>query len=381
MATPDNAPRRLRPGAIRVGRLAGVPIYLTLSWLILAVVVVGGFGRLVAGEGHSGAFTALLGATVVASLLLSVLLHELAHALVARRFQVGVRGITLELLGGFTELDGEAPAPGPEAAIALAGPAVSLLLGGVAAVLLPVTSRESVIGEFVFLVAASNLIVGAFNLLPGLPLDGGRALRAGVWRLTGDPRRADVVAGWSGRCIAIATVATVFVLYANGTVTGFFSVLFTLFIGLTLWTGASDAIRMGELRRRLPALQAGQLVRPLHLVVSGTPLAEALRQRDELAGRRRSLGVADRAGHLVALVRPQLIATVPVERRPWVAVDTVAQVIAPAQRIRADASGMAVLDAVNANPGHDLLVTVGEDVIGVLRAADVIAALESKENR
>ena len=380
MAPPDNAPRRLRPGAIRVGRLAGVPIYLTLSWLVLAVLVVGGFGRLVGGGGN-GSFTALLGATVVGSLLLSVLLHELAHALVARRFEVGVRGITLELLGGYTELDREAPAPGPEAAIALAGPAVSLLLGGLGAVFVPVTDRGTVLGEFVFLVAASNLIVGAFNLLPGLPLDGGRALRAGLWRLTGDPRRADIAAGWAGRVIAMGTVIGAFALYANGIVTGFFSVLFTLLIGLTLWNGATEAIRMGELRRRLPAIQAGRLVRPLHVVVSGTPLAEALRQRDELGGKRRSLGVADRAGHLIALVHPHLIATVPDERRPWVDVDSVARAIAPAQRIPAETEGMAVLDAVNANPGADLLVTVGEDVIGVLRAADVIAALESKENR
>jgi Zn-dependent protease len=358
-----------------------VPIYLTLSWLILAVLVVGGFGRLVAGGGRSGAYTALLGATVVGSLLLSVLLHELAHALVARHFAVGVRGITLELLGGFTELDREAPAPGPEAAIALAGPAVSLLLGGVAAAFVPVTSRGTIIGEFVFLLAASNLIVGVFNLLPGLPLDGGRALRAGLWRLTGDPRRADIAAGWSGRVIAVATVTGAFALYVNGTVTGFFSVLFTVLIGFTLWTGASDAIRMGELRRRLPALSAGALVRPLHMVVSGTPLAEALRQRDELGGRRPYLGVVDRSGQLIALVHPALIATVPNERRPWVDVDTVAQVIAPAQRIPADTAGMDVLDAVNANPGTDLLVTVGEDVIGVLRAADVIAALESREKR
>ncbi len=378
MTPPEPAPRRLRPGAIRVGRLVGVPIYLTLSWLVLAVLVVGGFGRLAAGQGRSGTFTALLGVTVVASLLLSVLLHELAHALVARRFGVGVRGITLQLLGGFTELDREAPAPAPEAAIALAGPAVSLLLGGVAAVFIPVTGRTTVIGEFVFLVAASNLIVGVFNLLPGLPLDGGRALRAGIWRLTGDPRRADIVAGWSGRVIAIVTMTGAFALYANGTVSGMFSVLFTLAIGLTLWSGATQAIRMGELRRRLPGIRVRKLARPLHVVVSGTPLAEALRQRDEL-GRRRSLGVSDSAGHLVALVHPHLVASVPEERRPWITVDSVARPISPGQRIGADAAGMAVLDAVNANPGHDLLVTVGEDVIGVLRAVDVIAALDSKE--
>lgn len=386
MAIPESAreqtppPRRLRPGAIRVGRLAGVPIYLTLSWLVLAVLVVGGYGRLLGGAGRSATVNALLGAVVVVSLLVSVLLHELAHAVVARRNAVGVRGITLELLGGFTEMDSEAPRPGPEALIALAGPAVSLLLGGLGAALVPFTSRDSVLGEFAFLMAASNLIVGAFNLLPGLPLDGGRALRAGVWWLSGDPRRADLVAGWCGRIIALATVASAFFLRVNGGLLSWFGVVFMALIGGTLWSGASDAIRMGELRVKLPRLNAGQLARPLHVVPSGTPLGEALRQRD-LLERDPSLGVANSAGRLIGLVNPGMVAAVPVERRPWVDVDSVSAPIGPDARIDAGVTGMGVLDAVQSSPGRDLLVTVGEDVIGVLSAADVITRLESKEKR
>jgi Zn-dependent protease len=360
--------------------LAGVPIYLTLSWLVLAVLVVGGYGRLVGRSDQSSTVNALLGAVVVVSLLLSVLLHELAHALVARRHAVGVRGITLELLGGYTEMDAEAPRPGPEALIALAGPAVSLVLGGIGAAFVPITSRDSVLGEFVFLLAASNLIVGVFNLLPGLPLDGGRALRAGVWRLTGDPRRADLVAGWCGRVIALATVSSAFFLRANGQALSWFGVVFMALIGGTLWTGASDAIRLGQLRVKLPTLRAGELARPLHVVGSGTPLSEALRQRDHLAGDP-SLGVANTTGNLISLVSPGMVAAVPVERRPWVDVDSVSVPVGFDGRIDADVTGMAVLDAVNANPGRDLLVTVGEDVIGVLSVADVVARLESKEKR
>jgi Zn-dependent protease len=373
-------PRRLRPGAIRVGRLAGVPIYLTLSWLVLAVLVVGGYGRLAGREGASATVNALLGVVVVVCLLVSVLLHELAHALVARWHAVGVRGITLELLGGYTEMESEAPRPGPEALIALAGPVTSLLLGGVGAALAPFTPRGSVVGDFVFLLAASNLIVGVFNLLPGLPLDGGRALRAGIWRLSGDPRRADLVAGWCGRVIALATVASALVLRFNAGALSWFSVVFMALIGGTLWAGATDAIRLGRLRQKLPALNAGGLARPLHVVVSGTPLSEALRQREEL-DRDPSLGVANSSGQLIGLVSPVLVAGVPVERRPWTEVDAVAAPVGAQQRIGAEASGMAVLDAVSANPGADLLVTVGEDVIGVLSVADVMARLEVKEKR
>lgn len=376
-------PRRPRPGAIRVGRLAGVPIYLTLSWLALAVLVTAGYGRLVGGAGRSSTVEALLGAVVTATLLVSVLLHELAHAVVARWFSVGVRGITLELLGGFTEMDSEAPRPGPEALIALAGPAVSLALGGVAALLAPLASRGSVAGEFLFLTAASNLIVGVFNLLPGLPLDGGRALRAAVWRWSGDARRADVAAGWCGRIVALGSVAGAAAL-AGGGVLSWFGVAFTAVIGGTLWSGASDAIRMGELRGRLPVLRAGALARPLHLVASGTPLAEALRQRDLRAGAAGAevapaLGVADSSGRLVAVVSARLVAGVPPARRPWVSVDAVARPAAEGARIASDATGLAVLDAVRADPAVDVLVTAGEDVVGVLSAADVAARLTAKE--
>lgn len=374
--TSDGPPRRLRPGMLRVGRILGVPIYLTASWLLLAVVVTLGYGRLIRSD-RPPLLSFALGAGVVVCLLGSVLLHELGHAVVARRFSVGVRGITLELLGGFTEMDQDAPTPRAEAAIALAGPAVSLVLALAAGALIPLTTRGSVLSDLAFQAAFSNAIVAVFNVLPGLPLDGGRALRAGVWRLTGDPRRADQIAGWAGRGLALATLAGTILLYGHAPVVTVIVLAFMFMVALTLWNGASEAITSAEVKRRLPLLNAGRMAHPLYLVPHGTPLAEALRQRDASPALRPVIGIADAAGKVIALVSGSAIVSVPRERRPWVDVDSIASTVVPSQRIPADANGAAMLDAVNANPGSDLLVTMGEDVIGVLRVTDVISALQT----
>ncbi len=113
------------------------------------------------------------------------------------------------------------------------------------------------------------------------------------------------------------------------------------------------------------------------LVSSGTPLAEALRQRDQAQPTQTVLGISDSAGRVIGLVNPRAVAAVPLERRPWIDVDAVARTVTPAQRIPAAATGPDVLAAVQANPDGDLLVTVGEDVVGVLLVTDVITMLNT----
>lgn len=382
-STPPVATGPTRPGLVRVARIAGVPVYLTFSWLLLALLITIGYGSYVGGGNRSVPITYLLGFGVVVCLVVSVLLHELGHAFMARRYGVGVRGITLELLGGFTEMDRDAPSPRSEAAIALAGPGVSLVLAVVGGLALPITERGTVLGDLAFQFAASNAIVAVFNGLPGLPLDGGRALRAGVWAATRSPYKADIAAGWSGRVIALGTVGLSILLFIRGGYLTYVSVLFLGLVAMTMWSGASSAIQSARIKARLPDLSAGRLARPLYTVSSGTPLSEALRQRDEAPGgltdpHRAMLGIADGLGRVVGLVDNHEVARVPVERRPWVAVDTVAHTVGPGGRIAADASGASVLAAIQANPGEDLLVTMGEDVIGVLRVTDFISELGTR---
>jgi Zn-dependent protease len=378
--------RRGRAG-IPLGRLAGVPIFLTPSWLFLAVLLtVTYLSYLQARRPELDTpFAVAVSAALVLALLASVLLHELGHALVARGFGIGVRGITLELLGGYTELDRDAPSPKVEMVVSLAGPAVSLALGvgaGFAAGVLPARTLAQ---EIFAQVAFSNLVVAAFNALPGLPLDGGRALRAGIWAASKDRYLGDRVAGWVGRTVAAASLAVgVLLLYAQ--VISFFGALLTGLVALTLWGGAGQAIRAGQLGPQIPSLNAGRLARPLFAVPTGTPLGEALRRYTETTaeltaggrGRAPVLAVVSSAGQLVGLVDETAAAQVPPERQPWVTADTVSRSIDPGRVLPAELTGMALVEAVQANPGSEYVVTVGEDVLGVLRVADVMHALESR---
>src|SRR5262249_38001176 len=180
--------------------------------------------------------------------------------------------------------------------------------------------------------------------------------------------------------VAAAALAGAAWLFVTGGYRSYVLMLLLALVAITMWSGASAAIQSARIKVRLPKLSAGRLARPLFVVASGTPLSEALRQRDEAhfaAAKPPTLGIADSAGRVVAIVDNHEVAHVPVERRPWQSVDTVAR----AGRLAAEASGEQVLATIQANPGEDLLVTVGEDVVGVLRVTDFISELSDRKGR
>ncbi len=361
-----------------VGRVLGIPLYLNPSMLILAVLVTVVYGGFVRAElGLSPVAGYLVGFGFVACLLGSVLLHELGHALTARRYGIGVRGITLELLGGFTEMDRDAPNPKVDVLVSLAGPAVSLVLGAAATGLTLALPDRTLPDQLAFQLAVSNVIVAVFNVLPGLPLDGGRALRAGVWALTKDRHRGTEVAGWAGRAVAAITAGLVVLLAARGVLT-VFGMAFMLLVALTLWQGAGQSIRLARMSRRFPMIDLGRLAHPVLPVPTGTPLAEAQRRGDADERDDPALGVADASGRLVALVDRTAAAAVPPERRPWVSVDAVSRTLDRLHSIPLGLTGEQVVRAVQANPGAQYLVTAGEDVVGVLHVADLARLLEPR---
>jgi Zn-dependent protease len=360
-----------------VGHVLGIPLYINASMLLLALLVTVVYGNYVRAElGIAAPVSYLVGFGFVVCLLGSVLLHELGHALTARHYGIGVRGITLELLGGWTEMDRDAPSPRVDGLISLAGPAVSLVLGGLGTLAALALPDRTVIDQIAFQLAASNIIVAVFNVLPGLPLDGGRALRALVWALIKDRNRATEVAGWAGRVLALLTGGVVFTLYRLNLIT-LFGLIFILLVVFTLWQGAGQSIRLARMTRRFPLVDLKTLARPVYAVASGTPLAEAQRQAGEPGTPgNRVLAVADSSGRLVALVDAAAVGAVPVARRPWVSIDTVARSLGGLPALPVGLTGEEVIRAVQANPGAQYLVTAGEDVVGVLHVADLAAILE-----
>lgn len=355
-----------RPG-IPLGRVLGFPLYLRWSVLLLVGLVTLLSGQLIGYE---------VGFGFVVCLLVSVLLHELGHALTARRLGIGVRGITLEILGGYTEMDADAPSPRAELLVSLAGPAVSLVLG-VAAALFAIVLPDGGVQQVAILVAMANLIVAVFNALPGLPLDGGRALRAAVWSITGSQQRGTVVAARCGQVVGAATGVSAVWLYVIGLVSEFGLVLMIL-VAFSLWQGATVSGRAARLSGLMPLIDVDRLARPIFGVPTGTPLAEAQRQASAAGAGEAALAVTDSTGRLVALVHAEAVAAVPLARRPWVPVDSVARELANLRSVPAGLRGADALRVLQSDPAGEYLVTTDDRVVGVLRAADVTRLLRSR---
>jgi Zn-dependent protease len=381
-AAPRSAGRSAEPAekrsGIPLGRLFGVPVHLSPSWLLLAGLVTLAYGQVLTGMREplpAGAAYAV-GFGFVVCLVVSVLLHELGHALTSRRYGIGVRGITLEMLGGFTEMEREAPRPAVELFVSLAGPLVSLVIGLASALVASALPDGTIADEFAFQLALSNIVVAAFNALPGLPLDGGRALQAAVWQFSGDPNLGRRVAGWAGRVLAVATLVTALVLYTNGVLQGVFGFAFTALVAVFMWTGAGQAIRHGQVSARLPQADAREMARPIFAVVGGTPLSEAQRLALVSGLPNPVIGIVDALGSLLGLLSETAADAVPEARRPWVAVGDLSRSLDPAHVLDGSLRGTDLLHAIRADPGGDYLVVSGEDVCGVLRGADLMSLIE-----
>ncbi|MFE1437653.1 site-2 protease family protein [Streptomyces sp. NPDC058739] len=376
-------PKRQREpgGGILMGRPFGVPVYVAPSWFLVAALITWVFGgqldRVLPELGGARYLVSLFFAVVFYA---SVLIHELAHTVAALRFKLPVRRIQLQFFGGVSEIEKEAETPGREFWLAFVGPLLSLALAGVFYAAMQTVEPGTVPGVLLAGLMISNLIVAAFNLLPGLPLDGGRMLRAVVWKITGKPMSGTVAAAWVGRALAVAVLIGLPLLTQSGLLgsdavdnVGMDTVMDALLAAILaaiIWTGAGNSLRVARLREHLPELRARTLTRRAVPVQSDTPLSEALRRAN--AAGARALVVVDPDGHPVSLVREAAIVGVPEHRRPWVAVSGLAQDLTDGMRVSAELAGEDLLDTLRATPATEYLVVedTGE-IYGVLSAADV----------
>jgi Zn-dependent protease/CBS domain-containing protein len=299
----------------------------------------------------------------------SVLLHELSHSVVARAFRLPVRRIVLYPLGGFSVIEPEPPTPGQEFLVSAAGPAMSLVIAGAAYLVLRQVHSTGVIYAVLYLLVLSNLLVTIFNLLPGLPLDGGRVLRAGLWKLTGNASSATVMAAWAGRALAVALVAVPLV---DGQ--GIFGIggygLWLIVVAIFMWMIASQSLRSAKIREKLPMLQARTLARRAIPIQPTLPLAEAIRRAD--LAQARALVVVDHDSKPIAIVNENAVLATPEQRRPWVDAGSLARTLDDGMILSADLSGMDLIEAVSKVPASEyLLVEPSGQVYGVLSRSDL----------
>ena len=361
---------RRPPGTFKVGSIAGSDVLVSSSWFLIAgLIAVITAPAVERAEPGLGALKYVGGLALAVLLYLSVLAHEASHALMARRYGLPVSHITLQFFGGMTSIDREPDSPRQEFWISVVGPLVSYLALLVA--------PGGLIGLALSGLALTNLFVGIINLVPGLPLDGGRILKALVWGVSGDTHRGTIVAAWGGRVVALLAIGYPFitakVLGEKPTVIDF---VFAGVISMFLWSGATQALESARVRSRLPHLVARDLARRTLTVPGELPLAEAVRRAQEAeAG---SIVTVTSGGVPVGVVNEAALLSVPVERRAWVPTSSVARTLEEGLRLPSGIGGEELIRAISARPsGEYLLLDPDGTIFGVLSTADVDRAFRA----
>ena len=251
------------PGSFRLGTFAGIDIYINYSWLIILVFLIWSLATnwfAVLDPGWSPALYWIT-ATIAALLLFaSVLLHELAHSVVARARGLSVKNITLFIFGGVSNIEQEPKSPGVEFQVAIVGPLVSILLGGLAfLLLLPLRGSNTPVAATLGYLAITNVVLGVFNLVPGFPLDGGRVLRSIVWRISGSLRTATRAATLTGQVIAYLFILVGIWLFFGGNV---FNGIWIGFIGWFLLSSAQSANSQVMLQSMFQGVKVAEVMIP-----------------------------------------------------------------------------------------------------------------------
>lgn len=333
-------------GSIRLGTYAGIPVRAHWSMALVAVLF---------GVNLSTQLGLVPGLIATLAFFASILAHEFGHALVGRRYGVQTKSIDLWALGGVAHLDREAPTPRADGLIAVAGPAVSLIIGVVAFGL--ATVLESPVLAWIGIV---NGLLAMFNMLPGAPLDGGRVLRAFRWARTGNKYRAMREAGNAGRLLGWLMAGGGVLLMLNGQ----FGV-FILITGVFIALNAKAEIMASYIGEQLDGTTVGDLTW-FGIAEAGTDMdADSMIWQRQRLGNAGAVAVRDDEGHLDGLVMEEQLWAIPSERRAMV---MLTQLMVPFNKL-AKASPDEQLSAVLArlNPLRPV-VTVwnGDKLLGIV---------------
>lgn len=321
----------------------------------------------------------VLGVVGSLGLFVCVLAHELAHSVVAKRVGIPVEGITLFIFGGMARIGGEAKAPGDEFRVAAAGPLMSLALGLGAGLVywglydvLPPQARA-----LMFYFAFLNILLMAFNLVPGFPLDGGRLLRAALWKLLNDFRRATYVASWFGRGVAgilIAVGALEFLVVGFG-----LGALWWIIIGLFLYQAAKGSYQQVQLREALAGLTVRDALETDVTTVPPDLTLDALVRDYFYRRRRRSFPVVDN-GDLVGMVRLKDVRGLAQHDWPIYRVRDAMRPVAPSATVGPDDDLEGVLRKLMQGDGTHLPVVEDGRLVGMVSQHDLMNLLEIRKD-
>jgi Zn-dependent protease/CBS domain-containing protein len=371
--------QRVVNGNIRLGSFGGVEVRINWSWLVIFALIVWSLADGIFPSQNPGLSGGVhLAMAIVAALLffISLLLHELGHSWVARREGMEIDGITLWLFGGVSEFKTRFPSAGAEFRIAIAGPLVSLLLG-VIFVLIALAGLPSAVDGVAAWLGYINLTLLAFNLIPALPLDGGRVLRAALWRIRGDLGWATRIAAEIGRGFGYLFIALGIALFIFQ---GSFSGAWLAFIGWFLLQAATAEARYIATEAALAGLRVRDLMVRNPVTVDGDlTLGQFM---DEVAGSRHftTYPVVD-AERPIGLLAFRSVAAVP--RSEWDS-RRVRDAMIPLDRVELlteDETAVEALAALSSSTSNRGLVVENGHLAGLLSITDLTRALDVRRPR
>ncbi len=361
---------------VPLGKVLGIPIGLDYSWFLIFALLT----WMLAGSYYPAEFKNwppllywFVGAATAIMLFVSVLLHELGHSVIALRFKIPVRSITLFIFGGVAQIGAEPPSARAEFLIAIAGPIVSLALAVLFTVLKPAVAAVEPLWGLVKYLAYINFALVLFNLIPGFPLDGGRVFRAAVWAATKNMRRATLIAANTGRFFGF-----LFIMLGVWQMLGgnFGSGLWIAFIGWFLDNAASAQVHQVVFQGLLAGHTVAQAMNS-HCTSVPTDLTLQQLVDEHILGSGRRCFLVQRGADAVGLMTLHRIKEVP--RSDW-ATTSAAQVMLPMQQLKhtdPDSGLWSALQQMDRDGVNQLPVMTGSRVVGMLSREDVITFLRT----
>lgn len=357
-------------------RLLGIQVRVQPSWLIIALLLAwslaaGSFPQIYEGLPRASYWT--MAVVVVVGLAVSLILHEMAHSLVGRAFGLSVDRITLFMFGGVAELRQEPTAPKAELLMALAGPALSLVLALVFGALATAAKHTGpeIVGSLSYL-ATLNLVLAVFNLVPAFPMDGGRVLRALLWMAMRDADRATRIAARVGEGMALLLILAGVGLALTGQVVGG---IWWALIGMFLRTAAKASAFDLHARRLLKGYPVGELMDDTLEILSGDMTVDDYVARRLYAGQHGMYPVA-KGGTSIGVVEAENILKTPRDRWSKATLSEVCTPLDCVSTARSIDDAHAVLDRMTLESRSRLLVLDHDRVVGVITLRDLLERLE-----
>jgi Zn-dependent protease len=364
-------------GSVRLLRVAGIDISIHVSWLVIFALVTWSLAQALfpdVAPGYSQSTYWIVGAVSALLLFVSVLIHELAHSLVARARGLEPRSITLFIFGGVSSLGGEAKKPSTEFLVAVVGPlssfAIAFVVYAIALVLQP---RDLVDAVFTYLIFI-NVALGFFNLIPGFPLDGGRVFRSIVWNVTGNFRRATEIAVAVSKVFAYAFMLFGLFRLLNGEL---IAGIWTAAIGWFLDNAASMSLAQVVFEQRIGKARVADVFTPDTTAAPAELTVDRLIEDYMLARNRRAVPVVQ-DGRVLGIVTLGDVRAVPPERR---ALTPVRQLVHNQQTVavRPEDNLRAAVEALGSGDFEVVPVVENGQLVGVLSRADVMRQIELRE--